>query len=57
MPVAMGRMLDLLAVPADKRDFSALCEEGRLAPGTILPAPAPIFPRYVEKEAEGQGVT
>jgi methionyl-tRNA synthetase len=55
MPVAMGRMLDLLAVPAEERDFSALGEVGRLVSGTALPPPAPVFPRYVEKEAEGQG--
>ena len=50
-PVAAAKLLDLLAVPADERDFTRLGGEHRLAPGTTLPAPAPVFPRYVEPEA------
>jgi methionyl-tRNA synthetase len=59
LPAAMGKLLDLLAVPADARDFAALDQQGaagrfeaprRLAPGAPLPAPSPIFPRYVEPE-------
>jgi methionyl-tRNA synthetase len=56
----MGKLLDLLAAPADARSFAAL-ETGeaggrldaphRLEPGRALPAPAPVFPRYVEQEA------
>jgi methionyl-tRNA synthetase len=49
MPVSAGKLLDLLAVPADKRDFSALGKTGRLASGTALPPPAAVFPRYVEE--------
>jgi methionyl-tRNA synthetase len=49
MPGAMGRLLDLLAVPADGRSFAALGAGGRIAPGTALPTPSAIFPRYVEK--------
>jgi methionyl-tRNA synthetase len=48
MPQAAGRLLDLIAVPADRRDFAALGEGGRLAGGVALPAPAAVFPRYVE---------
>jgi methionyl-tRNA synthetase len=48
MPQAAGRLLDLVAVPADRRDFAALGEGGRLAGGAALPAPAAVFPRYVE---------
>ncbi len=49
MPASMGRLLDLLDVPAGGRTFAALAKEmGRLSPGTPLPAPAPVFPRYVE---------
>ncbi len=55
MPVAMEKMLDLLAIAPDARDFAALGPAGRLASGAILPPPAPVFPRYVEKAAEGQG--
>ena len=60
MPGSMGELLDLLAVPAQARSFAAL-ETGqaaggldapnRLKPGRALPAPAPVFPRYVEPEA------
>jgi methionyl-tRNA synthetase len=51
MPGAMGRLLDCLAVAPEARSFAALGASGRLAPGTPLPAPAPLFPRYVEPEA------
>jgi methionyl-tRNA synthetase len=49
MPVSAGKLLDLLSVPADARDFAALGSAGRLVSGTSLPAPAAIFPRYVEE--------
>jgi methionyl-tRNA synthetase len=52
MPDAMSRLLDLVAVPADKRDFAALGPVGRLKGGTRLPEPQAIFPRFVEP-AEG----
>jgi methionyl-tRNA synthetase len=48
MPQAAGRLLDLIAVPADRRDFAALGEGGRLAGGSALPQPSAVFPRYVE---------
>jgi methionyl-tRNA synthetase len=50
MPATMGRLLDQLAVAADRRDFAALGEGGRLSPGTPLPAPQGLFPRIVEAE-------
>jgi methionyl-tRNA synthetase len=53
MPVKMGQLLDLLAASADARSFDKASAENRLAAGTALPPPAPIFPRYVEPE-EGQ---
>jgi methionyl-tRNA synthetase len=46
VPQAAERLLDQLAVPADQRDFAALAR--RLVPGTPLPKPEGIFPRYVE---------
>ncbi len=49
VPGSAGRLLDQLAVPADRRSFAALAE-GMLVPGTELPAPAGIFPRHVEPE-------
>lgn len=51
MPASCEKLLDLVAAPADKRDFVALGEAGRLVPGTPLEAPKPVFPRYVAPEA------
>jgi methionyl-tRNA synthetase len=59
MPGAMGALLDLLGVSPDNRTFAALKASGesgldaphRLKPGSPLPPPAPVFPRYVEPEA------
>ncbi|MEH3092493.1 MAG: methionine--tRNA ligase [Agrobacterium cavarae] len=51
MPASCEKLLDLVASPADKRDFAALGEAGRLVPGTPLEAPKPVFPRYVAPEA------
>jgi methionyl-tRNA synthetase len=50
-PASGERLLDLLAVPANERDFSFLGGSHRIAAGRELPAPAPVFPRYVEPEA------
>ncbi|MEO1018904.1 MAG: methionine--tRNA ligase [Pseudomonadota bacterium] len=47
MPDSSSRMLDLLAVPADARDFKNLAPEAPgLVPGTSLPKPEGIFPRF-----------
>jgi methionyl-tRNA synthetase len=52
MPRSAGTLLDLLGLPADQRQFSALGNANqRLAAGTKLPPPAPVFPRYIEPEA------
>lgn len=51
MPESAGKLLDLVAVPADKRYFADLGEGGRLVSGTPLEAPKPVFPRYVAPEA------
>jgi methionyl-tRNA synthetase len=48
VPQAAAQLLDLLACPAEARDFASIGAKARLAPGTAPPAPAPIFPRYVE---------
>ena len=50
-PASADKLLDLVAAPADKRDFAALGEAGRLVAGTPLEAPKPVFPRYVAPEA------
>ncbi len=52
MPESSAKLLDLIAIPADKRDFAALGEAGRLVAGTPLEAPKPVFPRYVAPTAE-----
>ncbi len=50
MPDSAARLLDLLGLPqGPARDFAALGE--RLAPGTELPAPQGVFPRYEEPAA------
>jgi methionyl-tRNA synthetase len=51
VPKGAAKLLDLLAVPADARNFAALGEKGRIAAGTALPAPQPVFPRHVETDA------
>jgi methionyl-tRNA synthetase len=50
MPAKMGELLDLLAIPADARSFDQARRQHRLAPDTVLLAPAPVFPRYMEPE-------
>ncbi len=50
MPGSCGRVLDQLAVPEEGRFFAALGPDGALAPGTGLPKPEGVFPRYVEAE-------
>jgi methionyl-tRNA synthetase len=49
MPASAGKLLDQLGVPADARGFDRLGAAGRLAPGTTLPAPQGVFPRWVEE--------
>jgi methionyl-tRNA synthetase len=48
MPEIMAQLLDQLAVPADRRNFAAMGEAGRLLSGTALPPPRGLFPRIVE---------
>ncbi len=51
VPTAGAALLDLLAVPVDRRSFAFAGEDHRLQGGTALPAPAPIFPRFERPEA------
>jgi methionyl-tRNA synthetase len=51
MPDACARLLDLLDVPADQRDFVALTEHP-LEAGAKLPPPEPVLPRFVPAEAK-----
>jgi methionyl-tRNA synthetase len=52
IPGAAAKLLDLLAVPADKRSFADIADDDALVAGTKLPAPEPVFPRYVEQTTE-----
>jgi methionyl-tRNA synthetase len=49
MPDAMARLLDQLGQPADARGFAAL--GAPLKPGTALPRPEGVFPRYLDESA------
>jgi methionyl-tRNA synthetase len=50
IPGSAEKLLDLLAVPADKRSFANIGAADALVSGTKLPAPQPVFPRYVDQE-------
>jgi methionyl-tRNA synthetase len=39
-------------VPESERTFGFLGSQHRIAGGAKLPAPAPVFPRYVEPEGK-----
>jgi methionyl-tRNA synthetase len=52
MPGSAEKLLDLLAVPAAERTFAQLGGAARIAAGSSLPAPGPVFPRYVEPETD-----
>ncbi len=52
IPASAGKLLDMLGIPAPERQFNRLRNDAtRIAPGTALPAPVPVFPRYIEPEA------
>ncbi len=51
MPTASAKFLDSLGIPEDARDFATLGGATRIAPGTTLPAPSAVFPRYIEPTA------
>ncbi|HUB65369.1 MAG TPA: methionine--tRNA ligase [Methylocella sp.] len=50
MPASMEKLLDLLSVPAGERTFAHAETAQGLAAGSVLPPPAPIFPRYIEAD-------
>jgi methionyl-tRNA synthetase len=51
VPGSAAKLLDLLAVPAAERSFTFLGGKHRIAADAKLPAPIPVFPRYIEVEA------
>lgn len=52
IPGSAAKLLDLLAAPLDKRDFEHVSDASALVPGTPLPPPTGIFPRYVEQQEQ-----
>lgn len=54
IPSSAAKLLDLLGVAPDARQFANLGPDHRLAAGSALPAPSGIFPRFVEPET-GEG--
>jgi methionyl-tRNA synthetase len=53
MPHSAEKLLDLLGQGGKAPTFEQLGETGRLAPGTVLPEPAGVFPRYEAETADG----
>jgi methionyl-tRNA synthetase len=49
MPTSTATLLDLLGIGLAERDFSVLGGAQRIAAERTLPAPTPVFPRYVER--------
>ena len=49
MPDSTAKLLDHLSVSQENRQFRV--KQAALVPGTDLPAPSGVFPRYVEPEA------
>ncbi|QPC87737.1 methionine--tRNA ligase [Mesorhizobium sp. NBSH29] len=48
IPGSATKLLDMLAVSADARNFEHVDAAHSLVSGTPLPAPTPVFPRYVD---------
>jgi methionyl-tRNA synthetase len=51
-PRAATKLLGLLGQSEEAHTFKALGAAGRLKPGTVLPEPQGVFPRYVPPDAE-----
>ena len=51
VPTSANKMLDQLGVAADARTFAHLGSAHALTPGP-LPAPSPVFPRWVPHVTE-----
>ncbi len=52
MPESCGKLLDLLSVDENKRNFSYADPEFSLSNGIELPAPQGVFPRYIDENPE-----
>lgn len=51
MPETSDKILDQLAVPVENRSFASAGKCKALQPGTALPKPQGVFPRFVEEAA------
>ncbi len=51
-PIGAGKFLDVLNIPADKRQFANISEADKLQPGAELPAPSPVFKRFEHQAKE-----
>ncbi|MBB4001634.1 methionine--tRNA ligase [Aurantimonas endophytica] len=52
VPESAGKLLDALGIEADERSFTELTPDVALRADMPLPAPQPVFPRFVEPEPE-----
>jgi methionyl-tRNA synthetase len=50
IPEAAAKLLDLLGVGPDQREFAHVGDANALQEGAPLPAPSPIFPRFIDEE-------
>lgn len=57
MPGSCAKLLDQLGLGEDQRGFDRLGETGRLTPGSALPPPSGVFPRYVDPEEQARRAT
>ncbi len=55
IPHSADKLSQQLAQPEDVHAFANLGKAGRLVPGTDLPTPEGVFPRYIEPEADNEG--
>ncbi|MEE8352695.1 MAG: methionine--tRNA ligase [Rhodospirillales bacterium] len=55
MPDSCGKVLDQLSVGTEERTFEFHGVRGELKPGTELPKPEGVFPRYQDEEEAGKG--
>jgi methionyl-tRNA synthetase len=52
VPSSAAKLLELLGVRPEERGFYELSGTKRIAAGSKLPPPSPVFPRYVQPEAK-----
>ena len=54
MPDAASNLLDQLKIPQTERDFTRVGGNIRLAAGTVIDKPQPVFPRFVDASDKEQ---